>query len=361
MTAIGIIGANGQVGTEACVFLSRMPGINVVAICRKPLAAALLRRCDLDCRFGSLENAESAKRLLDGCDVVVDLTMPAGSHAEIRATIERNVSMAVQHAAPGARYVYMSSEMAYGMPQSERYLQGRRICRTIYGSTKRFGESLTFQRGLRFGREVYALRLGQVHGVIQNVSRECLRMVHPGTVHVPDTPSDTVFVFSIAEALANIGAGLERPGLYTLVSVPSWTWAEIYQYYADLRGVVCDLRKFPLPQRLGAIGRLCSTITSAALEFMVAYREVASAYILHRLAESERRLVGVYRLRNAAREIGQLEASRRYEPFRTLLGEAPGERLRSLSDSRLTMHGPTDEVRRILGAACAPPALAAEA
>ena len=34
MTTIGVIGANGQVGAEVCLFLSEMEGIEVVPICR---------------------------------------------------------------------------------------------------------------------------------------------------------------------------------------------------------------------------------------------------------------------------------------------------------------------------------------
>ena len=43
MITIGIIGANGQVGTEVCLFLSQMDDVRVVPICRTDRPFLILR------------------------------------------------------------------------------------------------------------------------------------------------------------------------------------------------------------------------------------------------------------------------------------------------------------------------------
>ena len=54
MITIGIIGANGQVGTEVCLFLSQMDDIRVVPICRTDRAVSYLERYGLNPRKLSL-------------------------------------------------------------------------------------------------------------------------------------------------------------------------------------------------------------------------------------------------------------------------------------------------------------------
>jgi len=67
---IGIIGANGQVGSELSITLSKMVNINVIPICRTRFASFFLRNKGIDCRHGSLENPEEAKELLKDCNLI---------------------------------------------------------------------------------------------------------------------------------------------------------------------------------------------------------------------------------------------------------------------------------------------------
>ena len=84
-TTIAVIGANGQVGSEVCLFLSEMDGIEVVPICRSELGAAPLRSWGLESRFGALTGSEEARRLLAGCHLVADFTLPRGDPGQMRA------------------------------------------------------------------------------------------------------------------------------------------------------------------------------------------------------------------------------------------------------------------------------------
>ena len=50
MKKIGIIGANGQVGTEVCIHLSEIDNFEVIPICRSNSSTAFLRKIGLNCK-----------------------------------------------------------------------------------------------------------------------------------------------------------------------------------------------------------------------------------------------------------------------------------------------------------------------
>src|SRR5437867_4211094 len=100
MHTIAILGANGQVGSEVCLFLSLMSDIRVVPICRTRLASVFLRRCGLECRHGSLNNSDEARRLLEGADLVADFSLPRGLPSEVNAASQAIIGTAIAQAPP---------------------------------------------------------------------------------------------------------------------------------------------------------------------------------------------------------------------------------------------------------------------
>jgi nucleoside-diphosphate-sugar epimerase len=361
MPTIGIVGANGQVGTEVCLLLSLMPGCRVVPIVRNPIGSAFLRRLGLECRHGDVGSPEDGRRLLDGCDVAVDMSLPKGSASGIRAQIRRTVSGAVGGSQQGCRLVYVSTVMAFGMLDDRRFKR-RFVARTVYGATKRFGERLATGLGRRQDHEVFVLRLGQVHGELQEVSRSIRNGLVSTPTMVPAGPSWTVFAYSVAEALANIGRGLERPGLYTLVSVPPWSWKEVYEYYCRMGGIEPAVFEDVAAGGRGgwSAGRpsmLLARLGAPAMRWAVAHREALAGHLLDHLPTLERRAFARYGLRRAGRSISALQDSEWHRPFEhVFLGEAPGRRLRSLSDSRVSMGRYTNELRSLLRRLWAGPA-----
>jgi len=343
MTTIGIIGANGQVGTELCLYLKNWSGVRVVAICRSDLAAAFLRRVGIECRSGNMRNAEQARALVADCDLVADFSLPSGIFPEMIAAIGAVVPNALAGMRAGARFVYASSEMAFGMRhQPGEPFRNYRLSRSVYGASKRFGENLARRKGAAAGREVYSLRLGQVHGEMQNVSRNLLASLRDTPAWVPEGASDTVFVFSIAEALVHIAQGLESPGLYTLVSVPQWSWSEVYEYYAKRRGVAPQFHLYPVERRKS------KPLRDVVRAFAVANRDILSGYVMRHLPEVQWSMAGKHRIRNAKAEIARGLAAVEYRPFAPFYGSVPGKRLKSLSDSRFTMEQPSRELREQL-------------
>lgn len=348
---IAVIGANGQVGREVCLFLSVM-GVKVVPISRTELGGIFLERCGLQCRYGAIGNPEDAKRLLEGCDLVVDFSHPHDLPAQVRPAVKSNIENALRLAPAESPYVYISTMSAFGMSPSESKMKNYLLSHTRYAADKRYLERVALSGQGK--RDVYVLRLGQVHGDLQRASQEFMVEAALGKVYLPfsvNTASYTVFCFTIAEALMNIALGKERPGRYTLVSTPPWTWGEVYAYWArqhdsELKLVTNENQELQqsIFRLLLNLGRFLLT---PVIRFGIAHRELIMNYLLMRFPEIQDRMRAEYLRRKAVAEIaqGRQEGGTRRK-FWT--GEVPGERLASLSDSRLTMESATQAVRTIV-------------
>ena len=346
---IAVIGANGQVGREVCLFLSVM-GIQVLAISRSEIGGAFLERCGVTCAYGSVGKPEEARSMLAGCDLVADFSHPrSGLVGEIRSAIRSNIESVLQWAPPNAPYVYISTINAFGMRDGNSELKNYWLSHSRYSANKRYGEKLAF-RG-KTSRSVYILRLGHVHGELQKVSAETIEEVSSGRgvfPFDPNTESYTVFCFSIAEALKNIGAGRESPGRYTLVSTPGWSWKDLYSYWADR--VNCQF-EFVVRQRstssnvrLRWFGKKCS---APLVQWSMRNRELILNYFLGHFPTIEARISAEYLRRKAASEISAY--ARDAEPAREfMMGQIPGRRLTSLSDSRVSMGSTAGLVRNLI-------------
>lgn len=362
MATIGLIGANGQVGAEVCLYLHRMDGVEVVPICRTELGAAPLRRWGLEPRCGVLDAPERARALLSGCDLIADFSLPRGAQAEIRAMAKRILDLAISEAPPNARFVYVSTLMAFGMRADGGRLERHVLARTPYASYKRWAEHTALRLGRAAGREVTVLRLGEVHGELQRISKALISKLEDRTAWVPENASYTVFVPTIAEALAHIAQGRERPGTYSLVSHPEWTWIEVYRHYLEQAGLECEIRSLPCEhtQRAGALrtglAALARSVAGGLSRAALRHRDLLAAYLLARHPELETRFRAAFHTRRARDEIAELRAADVYRPYsEPYLGVAPGRRLSSLSDSRSSMRDLTRAVREDLKAATALP------
>jgi hypothetical protein len=169
-------------------------------------------------------------------------------------------------------------------------------------------------------------------------------------VSLPDTVSDTVFAYSIAEALANIAAGKEKPGVYTLMSTPDWHWRDIYDYYCEETGKRPDLHLYSCAR--SAIGRRwLQSAQAAGKRVLLRHRESIGAYVLSHMPQTEGAIFAKYRASNAARDIAGALTLAPTPSCAPVVGAIAGRRLACLTDSRVTMRDPAKEVKAILARA----------
>lgn len=226
---IAVTGANGQVGSEICLLLRNLPGVEVVPISRNPSGSAFLRSRGFQCRHGRIADAEEAKTLLGDCDVIAHFALSTTGRPRVDRTANRAMARNVVLAArPGARLVFISTIMVYA-PSSKLGL-----IPDSYGLGK-FLDERVFKRLCRSrGCEGYVFRLGHVLGELQGITGNIREDIRDGCTSLPnggEGSSNTIFTAAIARALVEVGRGQVPPRTYDLISSPQWSWKKVYAFY----------------------------------------------------------------------------------------------------------------------------------
>jgi hypothetical protein len=92
---------------------------------------------------------------------------------------------------------------------------------------------------------------------------------------------------------------------------------------------------------------------SSLLKLLIQYREIIGGYLLFAMPRIEMRIISLYSLFTAKTQITKIKSEGYYRPYdRSFKGKVPGRRLRSLSDSRITMEDPLTKVRSTIRRAC---------
>ncbi len=323
---ICVLGSNGQVGLEVCLFLSDWSGVHVMPISRTLYGSALLHHLGLECRHGQLADEKQAADLLQNGTLVADFGWPSNAIGKL-GEIRRRISNAIHHAPTEARYVFISTQSVYRLdPSKPRF--------STYSLSKRYAERIALLEGKRMGRSVYVLRLGQVHGPLQRVSKAIISAFRPQAALVPSLRSYTVFTYSIAEALANIALGREEPGIYTVFSNPEWRWPEMHEYYAKWTGIPSTALEEPVPvSRHSLPSRIWHTLRTPFADEILRQKDLIEWCGSRLLPEYTAQLRLNHYRRRAASEISRLFAEQCWRPYGQMV-EVDGRRLVSLSDTR---------------------------
>lgn len=308
---IAVLGANGQVGSEVCLLLSRVPGVEVVPVCRNRSGSAFLRAQGLRCRHGRPANAVEARALLGDCDVVANFSLAIGRPREAREANRQLIDAAAEASLPGARIIYFSTLAV----RPDFVPAGTPPMSTAYGKEKLRGEQDALRAGRRTGKATWVLRLGHVYGDLQGIRDEIRRLVLAGPVIVPqegELGSNVTHTATIVDAILKIGRGSETPGTYDLVSFPVWSWREVLLHEAGTAGV--DVQ-FEAPAvdpfaaaKPGILARLKAGARSTAGTLLASprTREIGLTWIAHLPEAINLRLQSRHFQRRAAAEIARL-------------------------------------------------------
>ncbi len=329
MFKVAVLGANGQVGTEVSLLLKNWGGIEVSAFCRSQLSSVVLRRLGIKCCQFDPASAQSRAEL-GQANLIIDFTLPSGTYREITREYKRIYQGVLACLPKEVVYISASSQMAFGFGGTTKRIKRYWVSRTVYGATKRYAERCLKRFATAKGNPLYIFRLAQVHGLIQSCSlsmRE-IALNHP-SINVIAGPSHTVFCFSIAEAIVNILHEKELPGTYTLESTPPWTWQEVLSFLAG-RPIICNENRAP------TVGNPLSLVLPHISSLGTKMNEPIQVYFLRWFPQFEARLRDTKRRLNSRHVLAQLNSPQGYN-MDLMWGKLPGARLRSLTDSRLTM------------------------
>ena len=187
------------------------------------------------------------------------------------------------------------------------------LARSVYGTMKRYSEKLATRLGKKFGKDVYILRLGEVHGELQSVSRKFLNEIKDEIAYIPDAHSYTVFPYTIAEALINIAQGKEKTGRYTVVSEPEWSWKEIHEYYCKKVNINPTIVLFNYSKNTNSNYLQCIilSIKNKILELVNHYVEIIASYFLSYFPKLEKKLMAKFYIQKAKSQIAEYKNNRR--------------------------------------------------
>lgn len=296
-----LIGGNGQVASEVALILSGIPSIEVRPVARSLGGSAFLRYQGIRVCHGHITEAEDARRIQRGADVVANFALAHGSPAESMAANEAIIRQSFDSSPSNAIIVFFST-------LAVRELLGSK--RTLYTKLKLRNEQQVLHLAKKNGRQAYVLRLGHVAGEYQNISLLCRDQLSKPPVAIPDPGrlSNVVHTVTVADAIVAIG---ERragpPGLYDLVNVPQWTWRQVYSREADILGipVIFEIRGEGSAPTLGVVSQFRNIAFAMIRNFHLKERLTAIAGSLP--VPFNDRLRAEYLLDRARREIAALE------------------------------------------------------
>jgi len=259
---IGVVGANGQVGAELCLLLSRQSGVKVVPVCRNRFGSAYLRYRGLPYRHGSVADAEQAAGLLGDCQVVVNTVSAHGLPRQVRETHRRIIRNSTRCSAPDAKIIFFSTMSVYGDPREGVWPRWN----SAYGREKLACEREQRRVARACGKPCWNLRLGHVCGELQSITRLIREEIRSGRVVLPerDRVSNTVYTATIVDAVLLIAAGRVPPGTYDLMSQPEWTWREVYEFEAGRCGLPLTIVRVPEAPRPGRLLPLPALLRTAS-------------------------------------------------------------------------------------------------
>jgi hypothetical protein len=235
----------------------------------------------------------------------------------------------------GSNYIFASSMNVLGFNSRSTKLRYHFFPTSIYSATKRFAEKLSIKLCEKHNINTFVFRFGEVHGVIQRCTVTDRNLIDDGyTFVVPDTPSWTIFTYSIAEALVAVSNKLEEPGIYMLVSPHEWSWKELLEYIAkenqcSVKVEVTSPKKINMKYYLNLSRRILFSFASDKRDLLR-----ANFPFLHKY-ESLMKVKGmISRVNN---EISLKNESYRYYEKSRYQGRVPGKRMKSLSDIKDTI------------------------
>jgi nucleoside-diphosphate-sugar epimerase len=305
MTKLAILGANGQVGAELCLLFARMPGIELIPVCRTRSGSAFLRWQGIACRHGRVADPAEAPALIGDCDVIVNCILSTGSPRDMRRA-EDQVSRAIARLSRAdAVIVHLSTQSVYGDAAP-----GRWRWRNPYGRAKLATERTLRRACATAGRQCFILRLGHVCGPLQNISSDIRERILRGEVILPRTEgaSNTVYTVTIRDAVLMAISAKFRPGIYDLMNVPQWSWRKVYACEAAAVGVELQANYVDVHPRPSPVRRLValSGLPIHALAAAPWWRDLMASAIAYMPLRLSRHAHAWWQRSRARREIAAL-------------------------------------------------------
>ena len=235
---LALIGANGKVGTELCFLLKNEVEV-IKPIIRNNLGAVFLKFHGFNCTIADIQEKYDAERNLSDVDVVLISSYATdpftGSQTQSSKLInEKLIKNSVNYSKENATIIYFSTMRAFSHkldPNTASFWT-----KPAYDKEKKHLEHILFSECKKRKKRGFALRIGYVFSKNQPKTRRVIEELSKRKVTVrvdPEKKSNVVHTPTIKNAILKCLDVNIKPGMYSVVNNPQWTWKDVFEYYKN--------------------------------------------------------------------------------------------------------------------------------
>jgi len=232
---LGLIGANGSVGSELCFLLKNE--VDLKPITRNKLGSVFLKHHGFDCTISDISNETDAKQSLSDLDVVVIssyATDPfSGSQTRSSQQINENIiKNSIKFSKENSIIIYFSTIRAFSDkidPNTSKFWT-----KPGYDKEKKHLENFFISESKKRKKKAFALRIGHVFGDNQSRTRDFKKIFSKQSIIVqvdPEKKSNIVHTVTIKDAIMKCIQSNITSGIFSLVNNPQWSWKEVIDFY----------------------------------------------------------------------------------------------------------------------------------
>lgn len=234
---LAIIGANSNVGTELCFLLKN--DVDIKPITRNKLGALFLKFHGFECSVGDISQKNDAEKNLSDTDIVVISSYATdpftGSQTQSSKHInEQLIKNSVDFSHKHSTIIYFSTIRAFSHRIDHK--TSRFWTKPAYDKEKKHLEQVMLSECKKRRKRGFAFRLGHVFGENQPRTREMKKIFSHKKVSVqvnPEKKSNIVHTTTIKDAILRCLDTKIKPGIYSVVNNPQWTWKDVFEYYKN--------------------------------------------------------------------------------------------------------------------------------
>ena len=234
---LGLIGANGILGTELCFLLK--DNVNLKPITRNKLGSVFLKHNGFDCTISDIANEQDAKQSLSDVDVVVIssyATDPfSGSQTRSSQQINENIiKNSIKFSKKNAIIIYFSTIRAFSHKIDTN--TSRFWTKPGYDKDKNHLEQILVSESKKNKKIFFGLRIGHVLGNNSKRTRDFKKIFSKPNIKVqvnPEKKSNVVHTITIKDAIMKCLEPNMPSGIFSLVNNPQWTWKEVIDSYKN--------------------------------------------------------------------------------------------------------------------------------
>jgi dTDP-4-dehydrorhamnose reductase len=232
---LGLIGANGNVGTELSFLLKN--DVNLIPIMRNKLGALFLTHHKFPCRIFDISKENDALESLYDLDSVIICSNAVDSYSGSQTRSSRKINEDIiknttKFTKDNATLFFFSTIRSFSndiVPNTSNF-----GIKSSFEKEKIHLEKLLLSESKKNNKRAFIFRMSQIFGENQPRTNYFRKSLSSDKVHVqvsPEKMSNIVHILTIKDAIMKCLKNQYSTGIYSLVNNPQWTWKNVIDYY----------------------------------------------------------------------------------------------------------------------------------